>query len=342
MDGAALGKTRRSPSLTASIQLEETVSWIHAPADSHPLLLGKNGGGGIGVGLMSSMAPLTASSTRDAAPPRTVMLLSAQEAAQIYHTNYVRNSRAIGVLWAIFTICFAIINVVVFVQPYWVGDGAETPRAGYFGLFHLCVSGGVSKVDLKCRGSFADFSTIPSSAMRAASFFVGASMVLTVTCIVCFALFFFCNTATVYKICAWMQLTAAVCMVLGCLIFPDAWDAAEVRALCGERADKYTLGECSVRWAYILAIIAILDAKVLAFLAFVLGNRQDALLPPDFKLESKGAGETARYALLHHHHHRRRRRRHRQPHHHHRHHHYHHHRRQHHHQPHQYHYQPHQ
>ncbi|CAN0133755.1 unnamed protein product [Lampetra planeri] len=239
---------------------------------------------------MSSMAPLTAASRCDAAPPRTVMLLSAQEAAQIYHTNYVRNSRAIGVLWAIFTICFAIINVVVFVQPYWVGDGAETPRAGYFGLFHLCVSGGVSKVDLKCRGSFADFSTIPSSAMRAASFFVGTSMVLTVTCIVCFALFFFCNTATVYKICAWMQLTAAVCMVLGCLIFPDAWDAAEVRALCGERADKYTLGECSVRWAYILAIIAILDAKVLAFLAFVLGNRQDALLPPDFKLESKDSG----------------------------------------------------
>lgn len=34
-----------------------------------------------------------------------------------YQANYLRNSRAIGVLWAVFTMCYAIINVVVFVQP---------------------------------------------------------------------------------------------------------------------------------------------------------------------------------------------------------------------------------
>lgn len=37
-----------------------------------------------------------------------------------YEANYLRNSRAIGVLWAVFTMCYAIINVVVFVQPQWV------------------------------------------------------------------------------------------------------------------------------------------------------------------------------------------------------------------------------
>ncbi|TWW64807.1 LHFPL tetraspan subfamily member 3 protein [Takifugu flavidus] len=138
--------------------------------------------------------------------PSTTML-PASEAAKIYQTNYVRNSRAIGVLWAIFTILFAIVNVVCFIQPYWIGDGADTPQAGYFGLFHYCIGNGLSR-DLTCQGSFTEFSAIPSSAFKAASFFIGMSMVLVLTCIGCFALFFFCSTGTVYKICGWMQLAA--------------------------------------------------------------------------------------------------------------------------------------
>ncbi|KAL4669741.1 hypothetical protein H8959_008295 [Pygathrix nigripes] len=136
-------------------------------------------------------------------------MLPAQEAAKLYHTNYVRNSRAIGVLWAIFTICFAIVNVVCFIQPYWIGDGVDTPQAGYFGLFHYCIGNGFSR-ELTCRGSFTDFSTLPSGAFKAASFFIGLSMMLIIACIVCFTLFFFCNTATVYKICAWLQLTSGL------------------------------------------------------------------------------------------------------------------------------------
>lgn len=134
-------------------------------------------------------------------------MLPASDAAKIYQTNYVRNSRAIGVLWAIFTILFAIVNVVCFIQPYWIGDGADTPQAGYFGLFHYCIGNGLSR-DLACQGSFTEFSAIPSGAFKAASFFIGMSMVLVLTCIGCFALFFFCSTATVYKICGWMQLAA--------------------------------------------------------------------------------------------------------------------------------------
>ncbi|XP_055446182.1 LHFPL tetraspan subfamily member 3 protein [Bubalus kerabau] len=143
-----------------------------------------------------------------AAAAAAAAMLPAQEAAKLYHTNYVRNSRAIGVLWAIFTICFAIVNVVCFIQPYWIGDGVDTPQAGYFGLFHYCIGNGFSR-ELTCRGSFTDFSTLPSGAFKAASFFIGLSMMLIIACIICFTLFFFCNTATVYKICAWMQLTSA-------------------------------------------------------------------------------------------------------------------------------------
>ena len=48
----------------------------------------------------------------------------------------MRNTWAVGVLWAIFTICLSIINVVVFIQPYWIGDSASILQARYFGLFH--------------------------------------------------------------------------------------------------------------------------------------------------------------------------------------------------------------
>ncbi|XP_073681672.1 LHFPL tetraspan subfamily member 5 protein [Garra rufa] len=213
-------------------------------------------------------------------------MLSAQEAAKIYHTNYVRNARAVGVLWTIFTICFAIICVVVFIQPYWIGDSVDTPQSGYFGLFHYCIGNPITG-ELVCKGSALDFGSIPSGAFKTAMFFVGISLLLIVGTIVCFSLFFFCNSGSVYKICAWMQLAAATCMVIGCMIYPDGWDSEEVKRMCGQRTDKYTLGNCTVRWAYILAIISIMDSLTLSFLAFVLGNRQDKLLPEDFQVEEK-------------------------------------------------------
>lgn len=35
----------------------------------------------------------------------------------LHATNYIRNSKAIAVLWAIFTICYAIISAVAFFTP---------------------------------------------------------------------------------------------------------------------------------------------------------------------------------------------------------------------------------
>lgn len=76
------------------------------------------------------------------------------------------------------------------------------------------------------------------------------------------------------------------------MIFPDGWDAETIRDMCGEKTGKYSLGDCSVRWAYILAIIGILNALILSFLAFVLGNRQNDLLHEELKAESKGECHT--------------------------------------------------
>ncbi len=143
-------------------------------------------------------------------PGSAASMLPSAEAAKLYQTNYVRNSRVIGLLWAIFTILFGIVNVTIFSQPYWIGDGVDTPQAGYFGLFHYCVGDGISR-ELACQGSFTEFSAIPSSAFKAASFFIGMSMMLVVTCIGCFSLFFLLSTSTVYKICGWMQAASGKC-----------------------------------------------------------------------------------------------------------------------------------
>ncbi|CAM2107431.1 unnamed protein product [Caretta caretta] len=179
-------------------------------------------------------------------PPSRAMgrMLPAQEAARIYHTNYVRNARAMGVLWALFTLCFAIVMVVSFIQPYWIGDSIDTPQAGYFGLFSYCIGNALTG-ELICKGSPLDFGTIPSSAFKTAMFFVGISTFLIIGCILCFSLFFFCNSATVYNICAWMQLAAAGGLMIGCLIYPDGWDSNEVKRMCGDKTDKYTLGACT-------------------------------------------------------------------------------------------------
>ncbi|OWK02868.1 LHFPL4, partial [Cervus elaphus hippelaphus] len=87
---------------------------------------------------------------------------------------------------------------------------------------------------------------------------------------------------------AWPGAPSALCLVLGCMIFPDGWDAETIRDMCGAKTGKYSLGDCSVRWAYILAIIGILNALILSFLAFVLGNRQTDLLQEELKQENKG------------------------------------------------------
>ncbi|EHH18262.1 PREDICTED: tetraspan membrane protein of hair cell stereocilia isoform X1 [Cercocebus atys] len=226
-----------------------------------------------------------------------VKLLPAQEAAKIYHTNYVRNSRAVGVMWGTLTICFSVLVMALFIQPYWIGDSVNTPQAGYFGLFSYCV-GNVLSSELICKGGPLDFSSIPSRAFKTAMFFVALGMFLIIGSIICFSLFFICNTATVYKICAWMQLAAATGLMIGCLVYPDGWDSSEVRRMCGEQTGKYTLGHCTIRWAFMLAILSIGDALILSFLAFVLGYRQDKLLPDDYKADGTGNPPTPQWCPL--------------------------------------------
>ncbi|KAJ8369664.1 hypothetical protein SKAU_G00096920 [Synaphobranchus kaupii] len=60
------------------------------------------------------------------------------------------------------------------------------------------------------------------------------------------------------------------------------------RTCAGEETGKYTLGNLPPSaWAYILAIIGILDALILSFLAFVLGNRQNDFFLDEVKADNK-------------------------------------------------------
>lgn len=119
---------------------------------------------------------------------------------------YARNSKAIGVLWAVFSLCFAIINMVVFVQPQWLGDTATSRGTGYFGLWRSCrlLQDGQ---DLICEGRLDDFSTIQTPAFRAATVFVGLSVFLSSLCVLSMVLFFFLHSSTVFHVCGWIQLS---------------------------------------------------------------------------------------------------------------------------------------
>ena len=67
-------------------------------------------------------------------------------------------------------------------------------------------------------------------------------------------------------------------MFIGCVVYPAGWDSERVMSVCGATS-PYNIGECGIRWAYILAIIGIFDALVLSTLAFVLAVRQAKMLP---------------------------------------------------------------
>ncbi|XP_072223672.1 LHFPL tetraspan subfamily member 3 protein [Leuresthes tenuis] len=216
--------------------------------------------------------------------------------SRLYQTEFVRSARAVGVLWAVCTLCFAIIQVVILVQPSWIGTtdarsqkGGPPLPSGTLGLFEVCLESDWPVPD--CRGSLSSLSPLPS--FQSVAVLVGVSLWAVWTSVLCLCLFRFCSAATVYKICGWLQLTAGFCLALACLLFPDSWESPEMRALCGDSVGSFSPGNCTVHWAYILAILGILDYAILATLAFVLANRQDALLPPDAQEVTAGLLMTA-------------------------------------------------
>lgn len=82
------------------------------------------------------------------------------DSSHMYATNYIRNSKAIAVLWGIFTICYAIIGVVAFVTPEWIGD-VDSENAGRFGLFQACQKDELTEI---CHGKLWNILSMESIA----------------------------------------------------------------------------------------------------------------------------------------------------------------------------------
>lgn len=212
------------------------------------------------------------------------------ESSHMYATNYIRNSKAIGVLWGIFTICYAIIGVVAFVTPEWLGD-LEHENPGRFGLWTRCSYGGNGELGEECIGRLDDLSTIANVPFRASTILVGVAVIIALLAICAMLMFFFCQSTTVFYMCAWMQVVSAICMAIGVCVYPLGWDSPAIRAVCGAAASRYNPGACAVRWAIPLAAIAALDAATLSALAFILASRHVRLQPEPFNNGSLYKGE---------------------------------------------------
>ena len=70
------------------------------------------------------------------------------------------------------------------------------------------------------------------------------------------------------------NLFSAVFLFLACVIYPSGWDNDELQKICGPESGRYRTGACNIRWAYILAILGIFDAAILAVLAFFLAAKR--------------------------------------------------------------------
>ncbi|KAK7101882.1 LHFPL tetraspan subfamily member 3 protein-like [Littorina saxatilis] len=195
------------------------------------------------------------------------------DTAKAYHFRYMREYRAVAVLWGLLSIIWCILNLVSFVQPQWIGDTYESKGYGHLGVFQHCHPDTLLGRYV-CTGSFTDFDTILNDPFKACTFFVGVSALLMLIVVAALLLFFCFKKTAVFIFSGILQLFSAIFMFLACVIYPSGWNHPEVERICGEDADEYRLGDCNIRWAYILAILGIFDAAVLAVLAFFLAAKR--------------------------------------------------------------------
>lgn len=135
------------------------------------------------------------------------------DSSQLYATNYVRNAKAVGVLWGIFTVCYAIIVGVAFITPEWIGDTTMSENPARFGLWSSCYFGnGVSYAAEDCQGKLDDLPSIPNTAIRVAAILGAVSVCIAVVIVVLLLLFFFFQSTTVYHICGWLHVLSGLCI----------------------------------------------------------------------------------------------------------------------------------
>lgn len=120
---------------------------------------------------------------------------------------------------AVFTVCFVIINIVVFTNP-WLGSTEATEKEGYFSLWESCVFDNSSNViftdlGMPVRNAYTDYrfecqgnwKLLWTSVNPTATFFIGISALLNLLCIGTFlVLFLFINPTIIFMACGLTQV----------------------------------------------------------------------------------------------------------------------------------------
>lgn len=127
------------------------------------------------------------------------------ETARVYHFRYMREYRAICVLWGLLSIIWCILNLVAFVQPQWIGDTPTSPGFGHVGVFQHCYPDNSQGIYV-CSGSFTTFDSILNDSFRATTFFVGVSALLMLITVAALLLFFCFKKTFVFYFCGIMEL----------------------------------------------------------------------------------------------------------------------------------------
>ena len=91
-----------------------------------------------------------------------------------------------------------------------------------------------------------------------------------------------------YKVCGSLQILSGLLLVVTSAVFPVSWTQDHVTTLCGDQVGLYSLGDCEIRWVYMLAIIAALDGLILGCLALSLAVSEDKVREKYF--EELGGG----------------------------------------------------
>lgn len=209
------------------------------------------------------------------------------DTTHLYATKYIRNSKAIAVLWAIFSICYAIIGIVAFVTPEWVGD-PDNDRAGCLGLWKVCQR---DEILDSCKTNWQQIFAVPTFSFQLATIFMAAAVILALFTLSFLLCLVFMKSTRVFYVCGWMQIVSALCMTVACAAFPFGWNSDDFRKVCGPDANRFELGLCDFSWAYPLAIIGCIDGFVLATLAFILATRHVRLQPDPLYHNSLFKGE---------------------------------------------------
>lgn len=72
---------------------------------------------------------------------------------------------------------------------------------------------------------------------------------------------------SIFTLSGTVQATAGLCYILALILYPGGWGSRRVRNLCGEEAEPYVNWDCSLGWAFYLAIGATMSTFLCSFLS---------------------------------------------------------------------------